>query len=39
MVFLELDGDAPYQTHIMLSILAKRLIDTELNHRTQMLRQ
>ncbi len=43
MVFLEMDGDAsnsaPYQTHIMLSILAKRLIDTELNQRSQMLRQ
>jgi hypothetical protein len=32
-------GDTPYQTHIMLSILAKRLIDTELNHRSQALRQ
>lgn len=39
MVYLEMDGDVPYQTHIMLSILAKRLIDTELNHRSQMLRQ
>ena len=39
MVFLELDGTAPYQSNIMLSILAKRLIDTELNRRSQLLRQ
>ncbi len=39
LVFLELDGDAPYQSHIMLSILAKRLIDAELSHRSQMLQQ
>ncbi|MCC6804465.1 MAG: hypothetical protein IT319_16395, partial [Anaerolineae bacterium] len=39
LVYLEMDGDMPYQTHIMLSILAKRLIDTELNHRSQLLRQ
>ncbi len=39
MVFLEMDGDAPYQSHIMLSILAKRLIDEELNQRSQLLRQ
>jgi hypothetical protein len=45
MMFLEMDGaamddgTAPFQTHIMLSILAKRLIDTELNHRVQLLRQ
>jgi DNA primase len=39
MVFLEMDGDAPYQTHVMLSILAKRLIDAELNRRSQLLRE
>src|SRR5690606_4411087 len=39
LVFLEMDGDGDYQTSIMLSILAKRLIDTELNRRSQLLRQ
>ncbi len=39
MVYLEMDGDVPYQRHIMLSILAKRLIDAELNRRAQLLRQ
>lgn len=39
MMFLELDGAAPFQTHLMLSILAKRLIDTELKRRVQLLRQ
>ncbi len=39
LVFLELDGDVVYQTHVMLSILAKRLIDTELSRRSQVLRQ
>jgi hypothetical protein len=39
MVFLEMDGDAPYQRNIVLSILAKRLIDSELDKRSQLLRQ
>ncbi len=48
MVFMGMDDeatgrsnitDAPYQTHITLSILATRLIDAELNHRSQVLRQ
>lgn len=39
LMFLEADEAAPFQTHIMLSILAKRLIDTELNRRVQLLRQ
>lgn len=39
MVFLEMDGDTPYQRNILLSILAKRLIDSELNKRSQLLRQ
>jgi DNA primase len=39
MMFLEMDGAAPFQTHLMLSILAKRLIDTELKRRVQLLRQ
>ncbi len=39
MVYLEMDGDVPYQRHIMLSILAKRLIDAELNRHAQLLRQ
>ena len=39
LMFLETDEAAPFQTHIMLSILAKRLIDTELNHRVQLQRQ
>jgi hypothetical protein len=38
-MFLETDEAAPFQTHIMLSILAKRLIDTELKHRVQLQRQ
>ncbi|HVU15266.1 MAG TPA: DNA primase [Phototrophicaceae bacterium] len=42
-VFLGTDGtdirDAPYQRHITLSILAKQLIEAELNHRSQVLRQ
>ena len=39
IMFLALDGDAPYQNHIILSMLAKRLIEVELNRRLQLLRQ
>jgi hypothetical protein len=41
MMFLAMDGDAdaPYQNYIILSMLAKRLIEVELNRRLQLLRQ
>ena len=39
MMFLAMDGDTPYQNYIILSMLAKRLIEVELNRRLQLLRQ
>ena len=39
MMFLAMDGDTPYQNYIILSMLAKRLIEVELHRRLQLLRQ
>jgi hypothetical protein len=39
MMFLAMDGDTPYQNYVLLSMLAKRLIEVELNRRVQLLRQ
>ena len=39
LMFLAMDGDTPYQNYVILSMLAKRLIEVELNRRLQLLRQ